>query len=123
MISWVLVCGVFSILFGVFHLLFWRLFDWKQQLQKLSVPNRAIMQILNLCLTYVFFFIGFLCLAFPQELVETNLGKAFMIGCSLFWLARTVEQFIFLRINNIKVHLLTALFIVGTIIFMIPVLA
>ena len=122
MITWVYLCGLFSILFGIFHLFFWRLFKWKSDLKKLTPPNRAIMQILNIRLIYVFFFVGFLCLAFPHELISTPLGNALLIGCSLFWLGRTIEQFVFLKMDHVLVHILTVLFLIGTILFLIPVL-
>ncbi len=121
MITIVYACGFFSVLLAIFHILFWKLFAWQKDLQKLSFANQAIMQIMNLRLIYLFFFIAFMCFYFPEELVTTTLGKAFMIGCSLFWLGRTIEQFIFININHIKVHLLTAVFLLGTILFLIPI--
>lgn len=120
--NWVMVCGIFSIAFAVFHMLFWKLFDWKNDLKKLSIANRAVTQILNLRLIYVFLFVGFLCFRFPEELVETALGNFVLIGCSLFWVGRFIEQFIFLRINHWKVHLLSFLFLVGSIIYLIPII-
>ena len=53
--SLMLLCALHSAALGVFHLCFWRLFDWKRALAKLDRPNRAIMQILNLRLAFVFF--------------------------------------------------------------------
>ena len=118
--NWIIVCGIFSIAFAVFHSLFWKLFNWKTDLKKLSIANRAVTQILNLRLIYVFLFVGFLCFWFPEELVETSLGNAVLIGCSLFWVGRLIEQFIFLRIHNWKVHLLSVLFLIGSILYLIP---
>lgn len=116
------ICGIYSFLFGVFHILFWKFFNWKTELQKLTLPNRAIMQILNLRLIYFFFFVAFICFSLPTELHTTELGKVFLIGNSIFWLGRTIEQFVFLRINHIKVHILTFLFIIGIALFALPLI-
>tara|TARA_R110000868_G_scaffold411745_1_gene708505 strand:- start:184 stop:564 length:381 start_codon:yes stop_codon:yes gene_type:complete len=116
------ICGLYSFLFGVFHILFWLFFNWKTELQVLSVANRAIMQILNLRLIYYFFFVAILCFIYPIELYTSSLGKAFLAGNALFWLGRTVEQFIFLKINHWKVHVLTCLFTVGIVLFTIPLI-
>ncbi|WP_316771626.1 hypothetical protein [Pedobacter frigiditerrae] len=114
--------GIYSIGFAIFHIYFWRLFDWKNDLQKLKAPNKAIIQIANLRLIYIFFGIALVCFVFPRELLSSKLGNAFLLGISLFWLGRTIEQFIFLRIKNKMVNILTALFILGTLLFAAPVL-
>jgi hypothetical protein len=113
-------CGIYSIAFALFHLKFWKLFDWRNDLKKLTLANRAIMQIANLRLIYLFLFIGALCFCFPDDMVHTPLGRFMLGGISLFWFGRTVEQFIFLRVNNVMVHGLTLIFIVGTILFALP---
>ncbi|WP_018622993.1 hypothetical protein [Spirosoma luteum] len=117
----VYLCGIYSLGFAIFHLFFWRLFDWKNELKKLSLANRAILQIANIRLIYICMLVAFLCFCFPTDLTTTTLGKTFLGGMSLFWFGRTVEQFIFLRINKTFVHVLTALFIIGAIIFALPV--
>jgi hypothetical protein len=115
-------CGIYAVGFAIFHLFFWKIFDWKNDLKKLKLVNRAIIQIANLRLIYFFLFVACICFVFPQDLVETRFGNWFMIGISLFCLGRTIEQFIFLGINHKMVHFLTFLFIVGTILFALPVL-
>lgn len=40
-------CGLHSAAFALFHLAFWRLFDWPRSLQATTRPNRAILQIAN----------------------------------------------------------------------------
>lgn len=114
-------CGVYSIGFAIFHLYFWKLFDWKNDLKKLSLANKAIIQIANLRLIYFFLFVAVICFVFPDELYHSKLGNAFLIGISLFWLGRTIEQFIFLRVKHRMVYSLTLVFILGAILFALPV--
>ena len=62
--------------------------------------NSAVTQILNLALMYFAGSVGLLCFSFPEELVGTPLGRAVLGSISLFWAARLVVQFIFLRFNH-----------------------
>ena len=118
----IFLCGVHSAALAIFHLLFWKIFDWKNDLKNLNFANRAIIQILNTRLIYFFLFVAFLCFVYPHELVNTKLGKAFLAGICLFWLGRTVEQFIFLKKHNTFIHILTIIFITGAILFALPLL-
>lgn len=114
------LCGLHSFVFALFHLGFWKLFDWKRDLQRTSVATRAITQILNLRLIYFFVGIGALCFAFTDALHSTALGRALLLFMSLFWVGRTIEQFVFLRVNKPLVHVLTALFVIGAALFALP---
>jgi len=118
----VYLCGSHSILFALFHAVFWELFNWPKELKAISRENAAILQILNIRMIYIFLFTGFLCFFFPKDLYTTSLGKAFMVGMAVFWIGRTMEQFIFLRNNHWLVHVLTVLFVTGVIIFLLPVI-
>lgn len=114
--------GMHSLAFAVFHMAFWTLFDWRHSLKSATVADRAILQILNLRLIYVFLCMAALCFAFTAELHATALGRALLAGMSLFWVGRTVEQFVFLRIDRPLVHVLTALFVFGAVLFALPLL-
>jgi len=115
------LCGFYSLAFALFHLGFWKRFKWSKDLKKLTFANRGIMQILNIQIIYYFLAVSFICITFPVELLNTKLGNAFLLSCSLFWLIRTVQQFIFLREKHWLIHVLTAIFIIGTILFALPV--
>nr|WP_219339828.1 hypothetical protein [Luteimonas salinisoli] len=117
----VLACGVHSLGFALFHAAFWKLFDWKYELRKVALPTRAITQILNLRLIYVFSGIAALCFLFPADMAGTRLGRALLLFMALFWVGRTIEQCVFLRVNHPLVHALTALFVLGAVLFALPV--
>jgi len=121
MILLIYLCGFYSLAFAVFHIGFWKLFNWREDLKKLIFANRGIMQILNIQLIYYFLFTAIVCFVFPAELLNTRLGNVFLLGCSGFWLIRTVQQFIFLRANHFAIHILTVIFIIGTVLFLLPV--
>lgn len=85
------ICGFYNLAFALFHISFWKVFKWNDDLKKLIFANRGIMQILNVQIIYYFLFVAVLCFAFPTELISTKLGNVFLLGCSLFWLIRTVQ--------------------------------
>ncbi|MDH5822831.1 hypothetical protein QFW77_07460 [Luteimonas sp. RD2P54] len=115
-----LLAGLHSAGFALFHAAFWKLFGWKHELRKLALPTRAITQILNLRLIYVFAGIAALCFLFPAEIAGTPLGRGLLAFMALFWVGRTIEQFVFLRVNHPMVHALTALFVLGAALFALP---
>ena len=116
------IAGIHSLGFAAFHLAFWRLFDWTRELRKVGLPTRAVTQILNLRLVYVFLGAGAACFLFTDELLHTPLGRALLGFMALFWVGRALEQFVFLRINDPRVHMLTALFVAGAVLFAAPLL-
>ena len=44
------------------------------------------------------------------------------LAAGLFWVGRTLEQFVFLPVNHAMVHVLTALFVLGAVLFALPLL-
>jgi hypothetical protein len=114
--------GFYHIAFAVFHLLFWRLFDWKNDLRQLSFINRGVMQILNLRIIYVFLAIAFLSFFFAENLLSTVLGKAIMTAISLFWLMRAAEQIVFFGLRKAASALIFLVFLFGAGVYLFPVL-
>ena len=114
------LCAAHSFGFALFHLGFWRMFDWSRTLQATTLPNRAILQIANVQLVWVFAGVGLLCLLFPDELAGTPLGRALLGGMAAFWLIRLAGQWIWLRVNRPLVHALSVLFALGALLFAAP---
>ncbi len=48
--------GIYYIILIVFHLLFWRIFNWQEDLRSVSFINRSTMQVMNIFLIFVFLF-------------------------------------------------------------------
>jgi len=118
----ILLGGFYNLGFAIFHLLFWRLFRWKKDLSRLTFINRSVMQILNLCLTFVFLLMAYISFFNTSELIQTNLGKALLVGFSLFWFLRMIEQIIFFGIRNLISIALTLVFLFGCVIYLIPLI-
>lgn len=87
--------GVLSVLFGLFHLSFWILFDWKNELLKISIENRNIMQMLNIGSSIILLSFGYILLFNRNEVINTKIGKTILIILAIFYFARLIMEFVF----------------------------
>jgi len=106
--------GLYSLAFAVFHMLFWRVFRWKADLQRLIPVNRAIIQVLNLRLIYVFLVMGLATVLFPVALLSTEFGMFILGAVSLFWFMRAIEQIIFFGLHSVASIALFWVFLIGS---------
>jgi hypothetical protein len=96
----IVVGGILSLGVAVFHVLFWRLFDWKEQLPKLARVNRGAVQAMNVTLIVVFSALGALSLAYTDELLTTDLGTAVLAAAAIMWAVRTALQPLYFPMNH-----------------------
>ncbi|MEQ8812051.1 MAG: hypothetical protein RIE59_23490 [Imperialibacter sp.] len=87
--------GVINLLVGILHVSFWSIFDWHDELSKLSVDNSNIMQMLNLFLIAFFFYTAFVLLVMPGKLLSNNAGRAFIGMFATLYLSRLAMEFYF----------------------------
>lgn len=119
----VIIGGFLWLAVFVFHVFFWKLFKWKQELNKLSDVNRAVMQVLNLCLMLVFLIFAYISIFHADELLTTDLGKSVLIGIVLFGIFRSVEQVIFFDLKDIRSKFVFLVALIGTVIYTIPLIS
>lgn len=112
--------AAFHLAFAIFHLWFWKLFRWRDELARLGFINRQIVQILNLCLTFVFFAVAWLSFAYADELLAPGLGRALLGAIALFWFARAALQVIFFGLREPVSAALFAAFLGGSALYAIP---
>ncbi|MCW8127162.1 hypothetical protein [Microbulbifer halophilus] len=116
----IMLGGFFNLGFAVFHLLFWRLFDWKRDLASLRFINRQVMQILNFCLIFTFLIFAYLSFFHPTELLATGLGRSLLFLIALFWLLRAAEQVVFFGLHRRLSLALFFVFLAGTALYAYP---
>ena len=114
------LAGYYCFAFAAFHMLFWKLFRWKADLQRLTPVNRSIMQVLNIRLTYVFVVVGIAMLLFGEGLLASDLGKFLLGAMSVFWLMRSIEQLVFFDAKALVSTALVLVFVIGAALFAIP---
>ncbi len=116
----IIIGGFIWLAFFVFHLFFWKLFDWRRDLESLTKTNKAVMQVLNLCLMLCFLIFAFVSIFQTEELLTTNLGKSLLIGMILFGIFRAIEQVIFFDLKNNRSKTVLFAALIGTTIYLIP---
>ena len=109
--------AIFHIVFALFHLLFWKLFDWVQDLKKLSETNKSVMQILNLRLIFVFLIFAYISYFNTADMLTSKLGLTMIVAIALFWGFRSIEQIIYFGVNKIASNVLLLLFLFGTFLY------
>ena len=112
--------GIYCLAFAAFHLAFWKLFRWPEDLTSLSFINSAVMQILNLCLTFVFVIFGVVSLIYPADMTSTPLGRTLLLLISIFWLLRAAEQVVFFGLRSGISVLFFIVFLAGGALYVFP---
>ncbi len=114
--------GIYHVAFAIFHLLFWRLFDWKNDLKSLSFINRNVIQILNLRLIYVALVFAYISFFHAGDLLTTKIGKVLLLAIGLFWFLRAVEQRVFFGLKTSLSIAFFVIFLFGSAIYFYPAL-
>ena len=119
----IIIGGFYNIGLVLFHLAFWRIFNWGEELGKVSFLNRAVTQVLNISLMFAFILISYISLAHSGELLSTPLGNSLLLLMALFWLARSVQQVVFFKLRHRASWLFLLLFLAGFLLYAIPATA
>ncbi|MVO99718.1 hypothetical protein [Paenibacillus lutrae] len=114
--SWLMLCAIYNLLFGIFHLTFWKLLVWKVELKRVSPDNRAVMQTLNLCLTFVLFLMAYLYFFHADEMRTTSIGEAVTYGAMIFWMVRTILQIMLFNLKKRVHQILLVIFLTGVVV-------
>lgn len=114
------IFSAYNLMLAVFHLAFWKLFQWKQDLAALAPLNHAVVQILNLCLTFVFLLLAYISSFHANELLHSKLSRSLLALIAIFWFLRTIEQIIFFGLRRKVAIAFLILFLIGTGLYSIP---
>jgi hypothetical protein len=93
--GWIYAAAGYNAALALFHLGFWRIFRWREELPKLHAANRGVMQVLNLMLTFVFLMLSALLVLHAAEVTGSRLGRSLLAGMMGFWILRAILQPIF----------------------------
>ena len=123
MITLIKIGGLLNLALAMFHLLFWRLFNWREDLRSLSHLNRGIMQALNMTLTVVFIAFAYLSLVHTYELYLTTLGRSLLLSISVMFMLRAIMQVVYFRLMHWGSTAFLVLFIAGGLLYGIPAIS
>jgi hypothetical protein len=86
------ITGAVLLILSAMHIFFPSRFNWKEELPKLSLLNRQMMQVHTFFIALLLVMIAVLCLVYPDELVNTKFGHVISTGIGIFWLFRLYFQ-------------------------------
>lgn len=118
----ILLGGAFNLALALFHACFWRLFRWPTELAKLTSLNRAVMQVMNLCLMTVFLAFAYVSFAHTAELLQTPLGRSLTLLIAIFWFLRALEQPVFFGVRKPLSVVFFVVFGTGGALYALPLL-
>lgn len=87
------IIGISLMVLACAHIVFPKYFDWKKELNSLSLINRQVMYVHTFFIALIIFLMGLLCFTESQELITTSLGKKIAAGLGIFWTIRLIFQF------------------------------
>lgn len=87
--------GIILIVLSLIHITFPRYFNWKKELQSLSLINNQMMYVHTFFVAFIVFLMGILCIYCTNDIVNTTLGRQLSFGLFVFWALRLIFQFSF----------------------------
>jgi hypothetical protein len=94
----IIIGGMLSLFMAAFHSRFYRMFYWRQEFRKLSLPNQRILYTIHIALLLLFLAFALLSFIYVGELSQSKGMALGIIGLyALFWLWRTIWQIAYFR--------------------------
>jgi hypothetical protein len=90
--TWLYAAAAYNLALALFHLGFWRIFRWSEELPKLHAVNRGVMQVMNIMLTFGFLMLTAVMVLHAQEVTASRLGRSLLAGMMGFWILRAALQ-------------------------------
>ncbi len=115
----VTVGGVLLVVLGLFHLTFWDMFDWGNELPKLSKGNGSLMQMMAICTVCYLTSMGLILIVCRKEITESRVGKLLLLSLSVFFIVRLILEFTFRDGNSVK---FITIFLLCIAVYAIPLL-
>lgn len=87
------ISGFILLFLGLAHLIFPRYFNWKEELPKLSLVNKQLMQVHTFFIALFVILNGSLNILAAEDLQAGRLGFIVSFGLAIFWGTRLLAQF------------------------------
>ena len=88
------ISGALLIGLALMHLAFPRYFNWREELQGVSLLTRQILHVHTFFIALSVLLMGLLCLTSARELTSTPFGRKIALGLFVFWCCRLAVQFL-----------------------------
>jgi len=113
--GWLFAAAGYNLALTVFHLGFWRIFRWREELPKLHLVNRGVMQVMNCMLIFVFLSMAVLQVVYAAEFTGTSLGRGLLLFMAGFWIVRAILQPVFFRRTAVVSWVFFLVFLAGAV--------
>jgi hypothetical protein len=87
------IIGILLMVLAFFHTFFPKYFNWKKELESLSLINNQMMYVHTFFVAVTVFLMGLLCFFCAADIINTSLGKQLSLGLFIFWGLRLLFQF------------------------------
>ncbi len=114
------VGGAINLLLGIFHLSFWKIFNWPETIASLDFMNKAIMQVLNIHTAFVILVFALVSFFFQGELMKTRIGRLITGIIMVFYFLRAANQMIFWNPGHPLTWAMTLVFIAIGMVYLVP---
>jgi hypothetical protein len=117
------IAGSISLLFMLFHLAFYRLFNWEHSLECLSQSDRSILITYHYISILILGFMGIVPLLQTKTLLNSPLKYSVLTMFGLFYLIRIVTEFTLFGLNKISSPIILIMCILPMILYILPLLS
>jgi len=97
-----IIGGIINVMMVLFHLSFWKIFNWSESLKCLNFMDRGIIQVLNVHVAFAVLVFAVVSIFYYKELISTKLGKIMLISISVYYFLRAANQLIFFDITELS---------------------
>lgn len=91
--------GLLLILLSLFHLSFWSLFNWQEELSKLSDMNSGIMQLSAVGFASLFLYLGIILIGYRAKLLIQSWEKLCCLPCHSSFLCGRLPNLYFQEVQ------------------------
>ena len=115
--------GILNLAICVFHVMFWKLYNWPDNLLCLMPDDQARMQVLDILLILVFLFFAFVSLFYCKTMLSSSIGRLLAWFIVIFYFVRIVSQIVFWDVLIIKsiVIIIGCIFLI--LIYLVPIIS
>ena len=104
---------IFNLLIAVLHIGFWKLFNWKNQLERVSKENKSILEVLNILSIYLLIFFSVVLIYFGTPLLDSVIAKIYIANMAGFWIIRYILDFFYFDLKKLSGKLFNIFLLFG----------
>ncbi|MCP3940644.1 MAG: hypothetical protein GY710_04070 [Desulfobacteraceae bacterium] len=119
--------GVYNLLCALLHLVFPKMFGWKEILLLLPGDKRPFLEqplyIMNWCMGIFWIIFAYICFVHSSDLLKPGIGRTLLVSMVTFWIIRIfVLQPVYIGLCAPISWQMIGFFMVGLILFAVPLI-